>query len=278
MKPRLFLERIKQIIKITQIEHSFIQFALEMANADKLNDVDKYHTRFLLLSKLATQWKFQIYNRNLYWVDDPSFWNVWNTWLASPTHSPQRPDRKFVAWSMALSTLNIDGDTAECGVFDGATSYLICSAAKKANIHKTHHAFDSWEGLSTPSKEDKSENKYNVFLWKKGDLKISQAQTMQNLSDCENIIYHRGWIPERFHEIEDKRFSFVHIDVDIYEPTRDSLEFFYPRMSLGGIILCDDYAYHTCPGTKKAFDDFVQAKRIDPVIHLPTGQGFITKR
>jgi hypothetical protein len=276
LKPSL--DRIKQLKKIFNAEPGIIEFAQEMADLEKLNEVDKYHARFLLLSKLAAQWNFQVYNRNLCWVDDPDFWNVWNAWLASPSRSGQRPDRKFVAWSMALSTLNIEGDTAECGVFDGATSYLICSAGKRTGVRKTHHAFDSWEGLSAPSDEDRTENKFNIFFWEKGDLSVTQEQTMQNLSDFDNVIYYKGWIPERFHEIKDKRFSFVHIDVDIYEPTRDSLEFFYPRMSPGGVILCDDYGYHTCPGAHKAFDDFMRKKFDGSVTHLPTGQGFIIKR
>jgi len=38
----------------------------------------------------------------------------------------------------------------------------------------------------------------------------------------------------------DKTFLFVHVDVDLYEPTRDSIAFFYPRMNLGAVSLCDD--------------------------------------
>ena len=39
-----------------------------------------------------------------------------------------------------------------------------------------------------------------------------------------------GWIPEKFHRIEDKKFQFVHLDVDLYEPTRDSLYFFFSAL------------------------------------------------
>lgn len=256
--------------------NSLSEFELvdEINSLDKLDEVAKYHASFNLLSKLAAKWGFQIYNRNLNWVDDNGFWEIWNS---SPFLN-QRPDRKYVAWSMAIATLGVEGDTVECGVLDGATSYLICNAAKKLGIHKRHHAFDSWEGLSDVLPEDHTENKLNTFFWKKGDLSVSQETTMKNLAAFDSISYYKGWIPSRFKEVEEISFSFVHIDVDIYQPTRDSLEFFYPRMNPGGIILCDDYGYHTCPGAKKAFDDFMLDKIEGPVIHIPTGQGFIVKR
>jgi O-methyltransferase len=71
-----------------------------------------------------------------------------------------------------------------------------------------------------------------------------------------------------------ERFSFVHLDVDLYQPTMDSLEFFYGKMSPGNIILCDDYGFVTCPGAKKAMDSFF-ADKPEEIVSLPTGQGFV---
>src|SRR5437879_4756651 len=93
--------------------------------------------------------------------------------------------------------------------------------------------------------------------------------------DC--VVYHKGWLPEKFQEVKDRRFSFVHIDVDLYQPTLDSLAFFYPRTTSGGIILSDDYAFITCPGQKKAMDSFFSDKP-EEIVALPTGQGFVIKK
>ena len=81
-----------------------------------------------------------------------------------------------------------------------------------------------------------------------------------------------GWIPSRFADVSAERFAFVHIDVDLYQPTRDSLTFFYERMLPGGIVLCDDYGFASCPGALRAMDEFF-AGRPETIIHLPTGQG-----
>jgi len=113
--------------------------------------------------------------------------------------------------------------------------------------------------------------------WKKGDLKASLAMVQKNLSAYGFVEYHKGWIPEKFREVAGQKFCFVHIDVDIYLPTLDSLKFFYPRMVQGGIIVCDDYGFSTCPGAKKAFDEFMREKP-EPIIHIPTGQCFVIKK
>lgn len=216
---------------------------------------------------------FEIYNKNLMWQDEPAFWQVWKT---SPYAGTQRPDRKFALWSMARSTRNLPGDTAECGVLDGASSYLICSAREDSGLPE-HHAFDSFAGLSPPGPEDHPRTAL-AFRWAAGDLSVPLEDTMRKLSRYGNVRYHKGWIPERFEEVASRRFSFVHIDVDLYQPTRDSLEFFYPRLVPGAILLCDDYGYHTCPGARRAFDEFAYTTPEQSVVHLPTGQGFIVKR
>jgi hypothetical protein len=88
------------------------------------------------------------------------------------------------------------------------------------------------------------------------------------------VVFHPGWIPERFTDVAERRFCFLHLDVDLLQPTHDALEFFYPRMVPGGVILCDDYGFETCPGARLAVDGFF-ASRPEPVVHLPTGQGLV---
>ena len=60
-----------------------------------------------------------------------------------------------------------------------------------------------------------------------------------------------------------RRFSFVHLDVDLYQSTLDCLNFFYPRLSLGGIIISHDYT--TAEGVDLAFDEFFSNKPETPM-------------
>ena len=52
----------------------------------------------------------------------------------------------------------------------------------------------------------------------------------------------------------------MHVDVDFRQPTIDSVEFFYSRLSPGGILLCDDYGCTTCPEATEAIDGFLAGK------------------
>ncbi len=61
--------------------------------------------------------------------------------------------------------------------------------------------------------------------------------------------------------MEPLEYSFVHIDVDLYQPTLDCLNFFYNRMIPGGIIISDDYKWQHTPGVKRAFDEFFKDKK-----------------
>lgn len=63
---------------------------------------------------------------------------------------------------------------------------------------------------------------------------------------------HRGWIPEVLETMPERRYRFVHVDVDLYEPTRAAFAYFVPRMQIGGVIVTDDYNW---PGGRRAVDE-----------------------
>lgn len=176
-------------------------------------------------------------------------------------------DRKYLLDQMLRVAVRAEGDMAECGVYKGASAWLMCRRA--APVRKRVHLFDSFAGLSRPKDVD---GRY----WTEGDLTAGEEYVHRNLSDYDNYVTHPGWIPDRFADVENERFCFVHVDVDLYEPTRDSVSFFYPRLSPGGVMLFDDYGYETCPGAKKAIDDYFSDKP-DPLLHLPTGQGMVIR-
>jgi hypothetical protein len=54
--------------------------------------------------------------------------------------------------------------------------------------------------------------------------------------------------------------SFVHLDCDIYESYKTCMDYFYPLLSRGGIILFDEYDDPTWPGYNQATDEFLEDK------------------
>lgn len=234
----------------------------------------RYEARHRLLEALGDRWGLRVYNTNLEWHDDAEYLAAWTQF---PEAKPVVKDRKFVLWSLAKSVATLDGDTAECGVFNGGSSFLMCLARAGQPAPFPHHVFDSFEGLSEPEPGDVPD-KPESFRWKAHDLSVPEDVVRRNLARFDFVSLYKGWIPDRFAEVADRRFAFVHIDVDLHQPTLDSLAFFYERMVPGGVILCDDYGSTACPGARRAFDDFMGPRPERSVVHLPTGQGFIVKR
>ena len=74
------------------------------------------------------------------------------------------------------------------------------------------------------------------------------------------------------HESE---FALVHVDVDVYPATDFCLRFFAPRLARGAFLIVDDYGFTTCPGAKKAVDDFTDAHCEFGMLHLLSGQAVL---
>ncbi|MSP37441.1 MAG: hypothetical protein EXR70_02955 [Deltaproteobacteria bacterium] len=231
---------------------------------DTTPEDEKYRIAEQLSAAIYPKYKFSEFGR--LFLEDQSFLSVYKRFMDPDNwHSL---DRKYTLDQLLRLTLHIDGDVAECGVYQGATAYLICRAIESSK--KRNYLFDSFEGLSAPLASDGN-------YWFRGALRADDSEVRENLREFKNFTICRGWIPERFPEVADKQFSFVHIDVDLYEPTRDSINFFYDRLSPGGVILFDDYGFKSCPGAKLATDEFFTHKR-ERIIMLPTGQAFIIRR
>lgn len=178
--------------------------------------------------------------------------------------------RKWTLWQLMRLVAEVPGDTAECGVFTGSSSWLICAANRHSRFDRKHHLFDSFEGLSEPGAHDGAH-------WTEGDMRCHEDVVADNLEPfTDQLVFHKGWIPERFGSVEERRFAFVHVDVDLYEPTLDSVAFFYDRLEPGGILLCDDYGFWTCPGATRAIDGFL-ADRPEEMLSLAAGGGFLIK-
>lgn len=203
------------------------------------------------------------------WREDKEFLNDYRR--LSPGN-PYSQDRKFMLRELVRFTRDVTGDIAECGCYRGASAYFM---ATEVPSDVTIHLFDSFEGLSEVSAEDFGPIGGNAY-WSSGDLATNEAAVKETLESFQNVRIYKGWIPERFPEVGDREFRLVHIDVDLYHPTLASMQFFYERVSPGGVIVIDDYGFTTCPGAFHAVTEFMREKP-EYVLHMPTGQGVIVR-
>lgn len=183
-------------------------------------------------------------------------------------------------------SLGVEGLRAECGVFMGFSALLMNRAAKLNDPEfsgENLYLIDSFSGFSEPVEKDHiSVHSSEDDLIKKGSAfgagagSAPHEHVQQLMSEFPGTSVIKGWIPSVFSVLPDKQWAFVHIDVDLYEPTRDCLQWFYPRMVKGGILICDDYGSMLFPGAKKAWDEFFHGIQA-PFVILETGQSVYVK-
>ena len=175
----------------------------------------------------------------------------------------------------------IKGDIVECGVWKGHSAFIISKILEKTKSNKKFYIFDSFEGgLSDKSVEDRNK-RYNLnnkqIKYEKLSFASDEQQVKSTLSIFNNIYFFKGWIPERFNEVKERSFCFVHIDVDLFQPTLDSLNYFYPLLNQGGAIVVDDYGISQFPGARKAVDEFLKSNKYSFFYKVPFGSCFIIK-
>ncbi|MFJ5487135.1 TylF/MycF/NovP-related O-methyltransferase [Hansschlegelia beijingensis] len=183
-------------------------------------------------------------------------------------------ERCFVLQNVVRGLRHVPGDVAECGLrFGKSTAFMLAADEAK----RTYCLFDSFEGLSAPQAEDALSDTGKAY-WDQADLSVPEDRVRANLAGFpdKTLLFFKGWIPERFPEVADRTFALLHVDVDLYQPTRDALEFFWPRLAPGGMVVCDDYGSRKCPGAKRAFDEFFADGR-GRLIELPTVQALVLK-
>jgi len=187
-----------------------------------------------------------------------------------------RRERHYTLNQLIQSVIKINGDVVECGCWRGLSSYQIATRLEQTAFKGNFYIFDSFEGLSNFDDEDIPLGGIKDEETRKKEFACGEDIVKKNLKEFNFIEYKRGWIPSRFAEVSEHKFSFVHIDVDMYQPILDAFKFFYERMMPGGIIVFDDYGFTFFPGAKKAVDEFMYDKN-DFFIALPSGQAFMIK-
>ena len=159
----------------------------------------------------------------------------------------------------------------ECGVEWGYTAFFalktLTNNDKKMNSFSMH-LYDAWQDMR---EDELLESEYwHVNLYKNLDIE----STKKNLIEFkENLIFHQGYIPDSLMKKPDPpdTIFYLHIDLNSAKPTESALEFFYPRLVAGGVILFDDYGWDAYEDTKNTIENFFEDKP-GLLMKIPTGQ------
>lgn len=177
-------------------------------------------------------------------------------------------EERYNLWALTRAVARLPGVCAEVGVFRGGSAKFIAAAKGDAPLH----LFDTFGGM--PAVDPATDGAFHEGQFNRTSLDLVR----RFLADYDNLHFHPGFFPEsaRTLEAQPLPFKFVHLDVDIRASTLTALEWFYPRMVRGGVILTHDYNDVTVPGTKAAFDEFF-ADKPETVVPLWFTQAVVTK-
>ena len=142
------------------------------------------------------------------------------------------------------------GDVCEAGVYRG-------SFAKEINRHfpdRKLYLFDTFEGHDERDVEIERMKGFSEVA--AGSLSMtSEDVVLAKMPFPKQCVIKKGYFPESF-DLYDNLFCFVNIDFDLYQPIREALRLFYPRLPPGGVILIHDYMWKYVAGASSAVDEF----------------------
>jgi Macrocin-O-methyltransferase (TylF) len=167
-------------------------------------------------------------------------------------------DRLELLARLARTAAGLPGEMAELGVYLGGSAMVIADAAPA----KLLHLFDTFRGLPGDG-----------GAHHRGDFAAGLEEVERTLSS-HRVKFHPGLFPQTARRLGGARFSFVHVDADLYESVRDAITFFWPRLVGGGVLVFDDVDTEDCPGVNQAL---VEAGLLGRVERTAPRQGFVRK-
>lgn len=190
----------------------------------------------------------------------------------------QQPEFRYYGYfeSILPRTNHLEGIFVECGVGRGATTRAYLNLVRDGILTKRDvYGLDSFEGLPEGSKHDMPDVKGRVNR----PIELIQ-EWLPNYTDF-NINIIKGWFSETLTKIPVTDIAIAHIDVDIYSSYKECLEYLYPQVIPGGIIMLDEYNSYAdmakWPGAKVAIDEFTEKNNLEVQINETWNKAYILK-
>jgi O-methyltransferase len=183
--------------------------------------------------------------------------------------------RCFELWRLVEQSAKLEsGAFIEIGVWRGGTAALIATQARDLGLKDKVYACDTFSGVVKAGAEDPD--------YVGGEHADTSQRSVEELFyeklKLDNIEILTGIFPEETGgKVENLKFRFCHIDVDVYQSAKDVTEWIWERLIPGGLIVYDDYGWDTTPGIARYVDGQLPLKdRI--VLHNLNGHAIVIKR
>ena len=161
-----------------------------------------------------------------------------------------------------LSARNSGGAVAELGVYKGEFAAELSRLFPDRDLY----LFDTFTGFTDEDLRKEEEATGGSKAWHPDFTDTCIEDVRARLPHPEKAHFIKGYFPESASQLSgEETYMFVNIDPDLYEPTRQGLEYFWPKMVSGGVIMVHDYNSMQFPGVRKAAKEFADRNGLLPV-------------
>jgi O-methyltransferase len=177
---------------------------------------------------------------------------------------------RFFNWWLQIERLKqekIPGAFAEVGVYKGKSARVL----HRMDTSRTIYLFDTFSGFRKEDLELEQGKAATYSTIHFSDIQLKRAHRL--IKGNQNVHCIAGNFPDMASQVSDVVFALVHLDADLYQPTRFALDFFYPRVQPGGVIMIHDYN-DKWKGIMRATDEFIQITG-ETLIHVPDREGTV---
>ena len=167
---------------------------------------------------------------------------------------------------------DIPGDIVECGVWKGGSMMAVARTLMAKGSRKKLHLFDTFEGMPQPAAVDKDfrghaaalhlerEDKKKSHVWAYSPLDEVRRNLRDTGYDEKQVVYVKGRVEDTLPTSAPERIALLRLDTDWYESTYHELVHLFPRLSVGGVLIIDDYGHWA--GARKAVDRYLQENQV----------------
>ena len=171
----------------------------------------------------------------------------------------------------------VPGDLVETGVWRGGSCILMRAILKAYGVSdRIVWLADSFEGLPTSTHADDLHWNFERYR----ELAVSMEQVQDNFKKYglldDQVKFLKGWFKDSLPTAPIERIAVLRLDGDLYESTWDAITALYPKLSIGGYILIDDYG--SIDSCAKAITDFRKQHGIVELIHKVDQSGVFWRR
>ncbi len=223
------------------------------------------------------------YGKSVEWMSDPRFASAYAKGMDSG-HKIGRPKgskadihiewRAHICCWAASHGAKLDGDFVECGVNTGVYSLTICHYLDFNARGKAFYLFDTYAGIPTSQMQPAEEAQ--VTRANERFYEDCYEVTRKNFAAFPRAVLVRGLVPDTLPTVPIERVAYLHLDMNIAYPEVKAIEFFWPKLVKGAMVVLDDYGWLEYTPQRRAMDAFANSRGV-AIATLPTGQGVLIK-